>query len=128
MDLEKALEANPHLGAYLEEHSAAHPMPEFHERLGRDMKSVKRVNVLYPVGDPIFIHIWDDEESGQRKYVNIEPVLTDVERPKYQAVRDRTLRLAPFEPTPKNQDDLRQTLRKHVHATAVHECVVGAPG
>ena len=112
MDLQKALEANPHLGAYLQDFSAKHKPPEFHERLGRDMKSLKKVNVLYPVGDPIFIHIWDDEETGQRRYVNIEPRLTDEERLKYVQIKDKLLRLAPFEPTPRTQEDLRQTLRR----------------
>jgi flagellar protein FlaI len=87
-------------------------MPEFHERLSRDMKALKKVNLVYPVGDPVFIHIWDDEEVGQRRYVNVEPVLSPGEREKYLQVRDRILRLAPFEPTPRSQDDLRQTLRK----------------
>ena len=112
MDLQKALEANPHLGAYLQEYSQKHKAPEFHERLGRELKSLKKVNVIYPVGDPIFIHIWDDEETGQRRYVNIEPRLTDDERVKYGQIKDKLLRLAPFEPTPRSQEDLRQTLRR----------------
>lgn len=112
MDIQQALANNPHLEAYLREFSKAHAAPEFHERLGREMKSIEKVNVIYPVGDPIFIHIWDEEETGQRHYVNIEPVLTPDERKKYDEVKDRILRLAPFEATPRTQDDLRETLRK----------------
>ncbi|HWH07818.1 MAG TPA: type II/IV secretion system ATPase subunit [Candidatus Thermoplasmatota archaeon] len=112
MDLQKAVENNPHLGAYLQDFAAKGKAPEFHERLSRDMKSLKKVNVLYPVGDPIFIHIWDDEETGQRRYVNIEPALTDEDRRKYVQIKDKILRLAPFEPTPRTQEDLRQTLRR----------------
>lgn len=112
MDVQKALDANPHLGAYLAEYTQKHPMPDFHERLGRDQKSLKKINLIYPVGDPVFIHLWDEEETGQRHYVNIEPFMSDVERQKYVLVRDRILRLAPFEPTPRSQDDLRQTLRR----------------
>jgi flagellar protein FlaI len=112
MDIQKALEVNPHLGQYLQKFAQGRPMPEFHERLSRDMKSLKKVNIIYPVGDPIFIHLWDEEETGQRHYVNIEPVLDDAERTKYVQVRDKILRLAPFEPTPRTQDDLRATLRR----------------
>ena len=112
-DIQQALQGNPHLAQYVQEFAAKHgATPSFHERLTRDMKSLQKVNVIYPVGDPIFIHIWDDHDTGSRRYVNIEPVLTDAEREKYHAVRDRILRLAPFEPTPRDQDALRETLRR----------------
>ncbi len=112
MDAQQALSKNPHLAAYLTQFTQSHKAPEFHERLTRDMKSMKKVNVIYPVGDPIFIHIWDDEEASTRRYANIEPVLTNQEKEKYQRVKDSILRLAPFEPTPKTQDDLRATLKR----------------
>lgn len=112
MDVQQAIAANPHLGAYLAEFAKTHEAPKFHERLTRDMKALKKVNVIYPVGDPIFIHLWDDEETGSRRYVNVEPSLSETERQSYVAVKDRILRLAPFEPTPRDQDALRETLRR----------------
>lgn len=112
MDAQSAVTKNPHLAAYLTEFAQAHKAPDFHERLTRDMKSMKKVNIIYPVGDPIFIHIWDDEEASTRRYTNIEPVMTKEEKEKYQRVKDSILRLAPFEPTPKTQDDLRETLKR----------------
>ena len=115
VDIQQAILNNPHLGAYVQEFSKHHDAPTFHERVTRDMKSLQRVNIIYPVGDPIFIHIWDDEETGSRRYVNIEPSLTEAEREKYFAVKDRILRLAPFEPTPRSQDDLRETLRRIIN-------------
>ena len=111
-DLNQAMANHPHLAQYLAEFAQHHEMPQFHERLNREMKSLKEVNIIYPVGDPIFIHIWDDEESGSRRYVNIEPVLTPEEKQKYDQVRDSILRLAPFEPTPRTQEELRATLRR----------------
>ncbi|MEA3201669.1 MAG: archaeal flagellar protein FlaI [Thermoplasmata archaeon] len=112
MDAASAIQKNPHLAAYLTEFAAKHKAPDFHERLTRDMKSMKKVNIVYPVGDPVFIHIWDDEEAGARHYVNIEPTLNAGEKEKYQRIKDSILRLAPFEPTPKDQDDLRATLKR----------------
>jgi archaeal flagellar protein FlaI len=125
LDAQKAMDQHPHLARYVAEFTVKHPKPDFHERLGRDMKSLKKVNVIYPVGDPIFIHIWDDEETGQRKYVNIEPVLSDEERKKYQDSRDRILRLAPFEATPRSQDELRTTLRKLIEKATRTGAVTG---
>ena len=112
VDIQQAILGNPHLGAYVEEFAKRYETPKFHERVTRDMKSLQKVNIIYPVGDPIFIHIWDDHETGSRRYVNIEPTLDPAEREKYFAVKDRILRLAPFEPTPRSQDDLRETLRR----------------
>ena len=131
MDIQQALANNPHLEAYLREFSATHKAPEFHERLGRDLKSMEVVNVVYPVGDPVFIHIYDDDETKQRRYVNIEPTLNDAEREKYLQVKDRILRLAPFEPTPRTQEDLRQTLRKLIERSvrvAAAPVAKGPPG
>jgi flagellar protein FlaI len=125
MDSKKAMELHPHLAQYVAEFAAKHPMPDFHERLSREMKSLKKVNVIYPVGDPIFVHIWDDEETGQRKYVNIEPRMEDEERKKYQEARDRILRLAPFEATPRTQEELRQTLRKLIDKSTRTGAVAG---
>ena len=111
-DMDQAIANNPHLAAYLAEFAQRHDPPDFHERLSRDMRSIKRLNLVYPVGDPIFIHVWDDEETGSRRYVNIEPVLSADERQKYVQVRDSILRLAPFEATPRTQEELRATLRR----------------
>lgn len=111
-DLNLAMANNPHLAVYMAEFAKRRDLPQFVERLNRDMKSVKKVNVVYPVGDPVFIHIWDDEEAAARRYVNIEPVLTPEEHKKYGQVRDSILRLAPFEPTPRTQEELRATLRR----------------
>lgn len=120
------MEANPHLAAYVQEFTAKRSAPEFHERLGRDLKALKRVNIIYPVGDPIFIHIWDDEETGQRHYVNIEPTMTTEERAKYQSARDKILRLAPFEPTPRTQEELRATLRRLIEKST-RTAIIAAP-
>jgi flagellar protein FlaI len=123
MDLAQTVAANPHLAAYLQEFSKKHSAPTFHEALSRDMKNLEKVNVLYPVGDPIFIHIWDDDEGG-RHYVNIEPEMSKDERAKYEAVKEKLLRLAPFERTPRTQEELRETLRKLLARTVR---VVGGP-
>ena len=95
MDVAQAASTNPHLTVYLAEFMQKHPAPTFVERVTRDMKSIKKVNIIYPVGDPIFIHIWDDEEDGDRHYVNIVPKMTPDVTGKYQKGKDSILRPAP---------------------------------
>ncbi len=74
--LRGALERNPHLRKYLERWAAqGNPPPTFYEQLSRDLKKIKDLNVLYPIGDPLFVHVYapKDVATGYRKYIVIEP-------------------------------------------------------
>jgi len=52
------LKNNPHLLRYLDSWiRAGRQPPEYLEQLSRDLRYRKRINVVYPVGDPIFIHV-----------------------------------------------------------------------
>ncbi len=57
MTLEEAIKNNTHLGKYIKELQQKNiAMPAFMTQLPRDIDK-KDVNVIYPVGDTIFIHI-----------------------------------------------------------------------
>jgi flagellar protein FlaI len=75
--LEASKDRNPHLAQYLERWamSGAEP-PLFLPTLARELRSVKTPNILYPVGDPIFIHIYPGEAGKEiNTYHPIEPSL-----------------------------------------------------
>lgn len=96
MELESALEKNPHLREYIDDLTQGGGIsPNFHPSLTEEMAVLKRVNLIYPVGDPVFIHIFDRPESG-RTYHVIEPHLSDAELDKMDKVRDQILELAPL--------------------------------
>ncbi len=108
--LEDALKRNPHLRKYIEEFKKREGVvPTFVPALSRDMKSLPRPNLIYPVGDPIFIHIYTDKD-GNRRYIAIEPRLTPDEEPKFQALMDKMLELAPQEKIPKDDEELSQLI------------------
>ncbi len=108
--LEEALKRNPHLRKYIEEFKKREGVvPTFVPALSRDMKSLPRPNLIYPVGDPIFIHIYTDKD-GNRRYIAIEPRLTPDEEPKFQALMDKMLELAPQEKIPKDDEELSQLI------------------
>ncbi len=108
--LEDALRRNPHLKRYIDEFKRKEGVvPTFVPALSRDMKSLPRPNLIYPVGDPIFIHIYTDRE-GNKRYIAIEPRLTPDEEPKYQALMDKMLELAPQEKIPKDDEELSQLI------------------
>ncbi|MFW3145464.1 MAG: type II/IV secretion system ATPase subunit [Thermoplasmatota archaeon] len=95
MELEGALEKNPHLRDYLENFITGGGIePSFYPRLTEEMAILKRVNLFYPVGDPVFIHVYDKTEGG-RHYQVIEPSLSDLEHDKLEKIRESILELAP---------------------------------
>ena len=84
--LKEVMDRNPHLKSYVQEHHRkTSSIPAFHQELSNDLRT-DDVDLIYPVGDPIFIHIHGIPGKGIR-YYNIEPVLTDKEREKYDAIR-----------------------------------------
>jgi flagellar protein FlaI len=73
-----AVKRNPHLREYLERavRELGLGTPQFVPTLSREMRSIGRPNLIYPVGDPIFIHICTDKSNSIRKmYKVIEPRL-----------------------------------------------------
>ena len=112
-NLKIALKRNPHLRTYLDSFRRKYGvLPVFTPQLSRDMKALPRPNLLYPVGDPIFIHIFTDRE-GNKKYIAVEPRLANQEeKKKYDAVLDFMLELAPLEPTPETEEELERLIDK----------------
>jgi flagellar protein FlaI len=81
---------NPHLAHYIAGLGGERlsRLPQLVTKLTRDMASIKEPNLIYPVGDPVYIHIYRDPRTGGLKYHPIEPritsnrekILSDVEK------------------------------------------------
>ncbi|MBN1539426.1 MAG: type II/IV secretion system ATPase subunit [Candidatus Thermoplasmatota archaeon] len=109
MDLDQAVEKNPHLKEYMDSFvNSGRIRPMFTASLTEGMAVLKQVNVIYPVGDPIFIHVFDDEEG--RQYHVIEPELTEEEKNKLEKVRDNILELAPIDTVTDGDIDLEKRI------------------
>lgn len=69
------LRKNPHLNEYLEHWiSKGFNPPVFVDKPTDEMKGERDVNVIYPIGDPLFVHVYpSDDVPGYRKYVIVEP-------------------------------------------------------
>ncbi|MCS7135792.1 MAG: type II/IV secretion system ATPase subunit [Nitrososphaerota archaeon] len=75
-NLADAVKKNPHLAKYLASlRSKGIAQPAYHVQLSRDMRYMKNVNVLYPVGDPIFIHIYERNKGERLYYQVVEPTV-----------------------------------------------------
>jgi len=69
-----ALSKNPHLMRYIDDLAKrGRPLPEYMEQLSRELRYRDEVNILYPVGDPIFIHIYTRRAGERPMYVIIQP-------------------------------------------------------
>lgn len=86
-------------------------MPEFHAQLSRDMKDIPYPNILYPVGDPIFVHIYTDPATAEKRYIVIEPRIESAEEEeKYKLIKDKILELAPTRDIPEDQEEFERFL------------------
>jgi len=50
-------------------------VPKFYPELSRDLKKIKKPNLIYPAGDGVSIHIYPDKEDVRNYYIPIEPTL-----------------------------------------------------
>ncbi|NJE04843.1 hypothetical protein E3E36_01485 [Thermococcus sp. M36] len=109
--LEAAVARNPHLRKYIDQFvRKTGKFPEFHPQLSRDMKDIKYPNIIYPVGDPIFIHIYGDMNT-EKRYIIIEPRITGVEEErKYDLLKDKILELAPDKRIPEDPEEFERFL------------------
>lgn len=112
-ELAEACENNPHLQQYLDNlEDQRKPLPEFVAQLSRSMSDLDYPNVIYPVGDPIFIHILGDAEKGEIEYISIEPELSEPELEKYDNIMNLILEKAPLEPVPETEEQLEKMIIK----------------
>ncbi len=96
----------PHVREYLDKLAATGaPMPEWKPVLGRDVKNAHPFNFLYPVGDPIFIHVVEDGEGLFPKYIALQPQLTKDQMPLYEALRHHAFVHAPQVLTPDTEEE-----------------------
>lgn len=120
----EVLSRNPHLKDYISNFKKEHgEEPGFFETLTEDMVKLKKPNVIYPVGDPIFIHVYH-LEGTERSYVAIEPVLSESEKQKMKEIMALILNLAPQEPHYKSKFEQSQAIDKLIGKTTI----TGKPG
>lgn len=110
--MEVALSRNLHLSAYLEDYrNRTGRTPDFMSVADNTLKDMASVDVIYPVGDPIFIHVHLDDE-GAKLYTPIEPSLTFDEVGVMEDLLNMILSFATDYPPPETEDVLEQNLEE----------------
>jgi len=110
-EFEMAMQRNPHLKEYIDKfRKETNTTPEFMTKLSGDLPAFP--NILLPVGDPVFIHLYGTEKLAKVDYIAIEPPLTPEEREKLDEVKNLILEKAPNEPVPASETELREQIAK----------------
>ena len=108
---EEAIARNPHLNEYLEKYKKETGiMPDFFPKLSKDIVDIPVPSIIYPVGDPIFIHLKGDKSTREINYIAVEPVLSEQEQKKYNQIMDSILEKAADEGVPENEEQLRKLM------------------
>ncbi|MCD6383335.1 MAG: Flp pilus assembly complex ATPase component TadA [Thermoplasmata archaeon] len=117
--LEKAMKLNPHLKEYLDSYYKKNrKMPKFVESLSRDFYTPEGFDYLYPVGDPIFIHVFGSNREGFY-YNAIEPRLSPVEERKKKKLLEIMFIKAGYEPAYKTREEFDALLDKLIKESTV---------
>ena len=111
-NFQKAMQTNPHLKTYVKRFmKRGGDRPEFLASLPKDLDP-ENVNIIIPVGDPVFIHLYGTQKMGEAHYYAVEPQLTENEQRKYEAIMDRILEDSAGEVVPESEKELKDTIEK----------------
>ncbi|MEE8358789.1 MAG: type II/IV secretion system ATPase subunit [Candidatus Hydrothermarchaeales archaeon] len=103
----QTLGRNPHLKRYVDDFvKKTGARPEFHIQISRDMQYLELPNIIYPVGDPIFIHICQ-KENAPKKYIAIEPKIRKKDRGLYDQIFGLCIKRVPSYDEPNNEEEYK---------------------
>lgn len=84
--------------------------PEYKEEPSSDDKS-ERPNIIYPVGELLFAHIWGGM-AQETKYYSVEPTLDEEELSKYKSIREDVLEKSVEEESPNSEEEFTDTIEE----------------
>ena len=81
-----AMDRNPHLRSYVDDFvSKTGKEPQFHVTMSRDMETMVAPSIIYPIGDPLYIHLY--QEPGElMRYLTIVPLLSKEDKLRYEEI------------------------------------------
>jgi archaeal flagellar protein FlaI len=108
---DEAIRKFPHLRKYVEKVSRDLPDPTFLLKLDRSLKKVEFPNIIYPVGDPLFIHIYRKKGEPVMYHV-IEPEMDEEMKRLNDMILDKMVNIANRYPVPDKVEDMAPVLEK----------------
>ena len=108
---EAALRKFPHLAKYYRQATRELGEPEWYTKLDRKMKNISMPNLIYPIGDPLFVHIYRKPQEPIKYHV-IEPELSDEEKELHEKILDKMIDTAHRHPVPDKVEDMEPVITK----------------
>lgn len=110
--LSKVLQRNPHLNLYLQKYAQeTKETPKFMDTLSKDLGKESDVNVVYPVGDPIFIHLHGSKDEGQH-YDVVQPLMDEDTEANYKKVVEKIFLMSGKEKVHITDEEFNEVLDK----------------
>jgi len=83
-------------------------VPQYVEKLERKMGDIEQPNIIYPVGDATFAHIFPDSQDARNYYIPVEPIVGRDYGELFEMVEDRLVDVVhklrqPFTPEEKTE-------------------------
>jgi len=64
-------------------------VPQYQEKLDRKMGDIEQPNIIYPLGNATFAHIFPDPEDARNYYIPVEPIIGHDYGPLFEMVENR---------------------------------------
>ena len=110
LTLQESYEKFPHFKAYVDHLKETVGEPEFYTELDPFMKKMMPYpNLIYPVGDPIFIHM-HRVKGGNMEYNVIQPKMNEFQLESYGKILASMIELATTIPPPDTTADVKKVL------------------
>ncbi len=105
-EIKLAIRRYHHLREYLSKFGSTSPMgaPSYYPEPLKPMNHMEELNIFYPVGEPLFIHILK-EKGTDPEYIVIEPNFTEKEEEKYEILKTLIIQRAVKEPYPQTAEE-----------------------
>ncbi|MGD9116286.1 MAG: type II/IV secretion system ATPase subunit [Dehalococcoidia bacterium] len=106
---QEASQRHPHLLEYLHMVPVAEVgMPKYYSQLTRRMQDISHPNLIYPVTEGVFAHIYPDLHDGRDMYISVEPVLVEKLDKLMQSLERRMLDMGDRLDTVSTDDDKKE--------------------
>jgi flagellar protein FlaI len=85
-------------------------VPKYQEKLERKSADMERPNIIYPVGDSTFAHIYPDPEDARNYYIPVEPIVGGDYGALFETVEDRLVDVVHKLRQPATPDEQKEVL------------------
>ncbi len=108
-----------HLKDYIDKISSVYGQPTYYSKLTYDLRDIETLNLIYPIGEPIFVHIYTTPEG--QKYHIIQPELMPAEKAIKKKLTEILFEKARYEKPPTTEQEFNAIIERLLRTNVVFE-------